>query len=512
MAEQIATWRRPRPRTAAAAARSDAGAATLLRKFPPDGRGRLYEQLARVLRRAIVEGHFQVGERLPSTRVLAESLGLSRNTVTTAYEILGAGQLTISHERCGTRVANIPLPSRAPQAARLVEPQSRYAARVRKLGLSAPVRARESLRYDLRCDPPFAAELVPLWRRKLAAAARLAGPRYPDSQGFQPLRAAISDYLARRRGVVCAESDILIVSGAQQAITVALRAVLNEGDTVAIEDPHYPQLLQALSAHGATVAGVRTDEHGMVTDDLARHDARLICVSPSDQFPTGAVMSLERRVALLDIASHRHGWILEDDYNSEFHARDQPIAALRSLDLSGRVIYVGTFSKTLFPALRLGYIVCPAGLRDDLCAIKRLDDLGSPLVEQAALAAFMRTRQFENYLRRSVAGLEWRRMVFVNSLRRHGGERLAVQATHGGTHVVVWLQCSTYPEMTRLIELAGERGLGLYPLHPYYLNPPERPGLLLGYAGLSADALERAGELLGECLDALERRDERRRL
>ena len=508
MAEQIAMWRRPRP--PASPLRSVDGAAMLLRKFPPDGRGRLYEQLARVLRRAIVEGHFQVGERLPSTRALAEALGLSRNTVTTAYEILGAGQLTISHERRGTRVAEIPLPSRSSPVSRVVEPQSRYAARVRKLGLSAPGRQRESLRYDLRCDPPFAAELVPLWRRKLAAAARLAGPRYPDSQGFRPLRAAISDYLARRRGVVCAESDILIVSGTQQAITVAIRTVLDEGDTVAIEDPHYPHLLQALSAHGATVAAVRTDEHGMVTDDLARHDARLICVSPSDQFPAGAVMSLERRAALLDIASRQDSWILEDDYNSEFHYRDQPIAALRSLDASGRVIYVGTFSKTLSPAMRLGYIVCPAGLRDDLCAIKRLDDLGSPLVEQAALAAFMRTRQFENYLRRITAGLECRRTVFVESLRRHGGERLAVQETHAGTHVVVWLQRLTYREITRLIELGAERGLGLYPMHAYYLNPPQRPGLLLGYAGLPADALERAGELLGECLDELERQDERR--
>ena len=508
MAERIAMWRRPRPPVSPL--RSVDGAAMLLRKFPPDGRGRLYEQLARVLRRAIVEGHFQVGERLPSTRALAEALGLSRNTVTTAYEILGAGQLTISRERRGTRVAEIPLPPRSSPASRVVQPQSRYAARARKLGLSAPGRPRESLRYDLRCDPPFAAELVPLWRRKLAAAARLAGPRYPDSQGFRPLRAAISDYLARRRGVVCAESDILIVSGTQQAITVAIRTVLDEGDTVAIEDPHAPQLLQALSAHGVSVAGVRTDEHGMVTDDLARHNARLICVSPSESFPAGAVMSLERRAALLDIASRQDSWILEANYNGEFHYRDQPIAALRSLDLSGRVIYMGTFSKTLFPAMRLGYVVCPAGLRDDLCAIKRLDDLGSPLAEQAALAAFMRTRQFESYLRRTVAELERRRTVFVNSLRRHGGERLAVQETHAGTHVVVWLRQLTYPQITRLVELAAERGLGLYPMHPYYLNPPERPGLLLGYAGLSADALERAGELLGECLDELEEQGERR--
>jgi GntR family transcriptional regulator / MocR family aminotransferase len=262
--------------------------------------------------------------------------------------------------------------------------------------------------------------------------------------------------------------------------------------------------MQALTAHGARVVSVRTDDNGMVTSELARHRARLICVSPSDQFPSGAVMSLDRRVELLDIASRQGSWIFEDDYNSEFHFRERPIAALRSLDFSGRVIYVGTFSKTLFPSLRLGYIVCPPGLREDLCKVKRLDDLGSPSVEQAALAAFMRSRQFEKYLRWTVAGLQHCRMVFIESLRRHCGERIAIQDTHAGTHIVAWLKSIEYPQLTRLIELGISRGLGLYPMHPYYRNPPDRPGLMLGYAGLSADALTRAAELLGECLGEIE--------
>jgi GntR family transcriptional regulator/MocR family aminotransferase len=215
-------------------------------------------------------------------------------------------------------------------------------------------------------------------------------------------------------------------------------------------------------------------------------------------------MSLERRVELLDIASRQGSWILEDDYNSEFHFRERPIAALRSLDFSGRVIYVGTFSKTLFPSLRLGYIVCPPGIREDLCKVKRLDDLGSPSVEQAALAAFMRSRQFEKYLRRTVVALRHCRTVFMDSLRRHCGDRIAIQDTHAGTHVVVWLQSVEYSQLTRLLEIGISRGLGLYPIHPYYRNPPDRPGLMLGYAGLSADALLKAAELLGECLSELE--------
>jgi GntR family transcriptional regulator / MocR family aminotransferase len=477
----------------------------LLAKFPLDGRGALYEQLARALKRAIVEGHFHPGERLPATRALAQMLNVSRNTVLTAYEILRAEQLTISNERSGTRIAELSLPPGFTSPPVAAPPQSRYAGRLRKLGPQTLGRIREELRYNLHSDnPPFTSEMLRSWSRKLAAAARVAGAHYPDSQGFQPLRAAIADYLARRRGVVCAESDVLIVGGTQQAVTIAARAVLDEGDTVAIEDPHYLYLMQSLTAHGSRILSVRTDENGMVTSELARHKARLICVSPSDQFPSGVVMSLERRIELLDIASRQGSWILEDDYNSEFYFRDRPIAALRSLDFSGRVIYVGTFSKTLFPSLRLGYIVCPPGIREDLCRVKRFDDLGSPSVEQAALAAFMRSRQFEKYLRRAVVALRHCRTVFIDSMRRHCGERITIQDTHAGTHVVVWLRNVEYSQVTRLVEIGIGRGLGLYPIHPYYRNPPERPGLMLGYAGLSAEALTRAGELLGECLSELE--------
>jgi GntR family transcriptional regulator / MocR family aminotransferase len=476
----------------------------LLAKFPLDGRGALYEQLARVLKRAIVEGHFHPGERLPATRALAQMLNLSRNTVLTAYEILRAEQLTVSNERSGTRVAEISLPPGFTSPPVAAPPQSRYAARLRKLGTQSLGRIREDLRYNLHADPPFVSDMMRSWSRKLAAASRVAGAHYPDAQGFQPLRVAIADYLARRRGVVCAESDVLIVGGTQQAITIAARAVLDEGDTVAIEDPHYLYLMQALTSHGARIVSVRTDENGMVTSELARHKARLICVSPSDQFPSGVVMSLERRVELLDIASRQGSWIFEDDYNSEFHFRERPIAALRSLDFSGRVIYVGTFSKTLFPSLRLGYIVCPPGIREDLCKVKRLDDLGSPSVEQAALAAFMRSRQFEKYLRWTVVALQHCRTVFMESLRRHCGERIEVHDTHAGTHIVVWLQNVEYSQLSRLIELGISHGLGLYPMHPYYRNPPDRPGLMLGYAGLPAEGLTRAAELLGECLSELE--------
>ncbi|HEY6621829.1 MAG TPA: PLP-dependent aminotransferase family protein [Steroidobacteraceae bacterium] len=296
----------------------------------------------------------------------------------------------------------------------------------------------------------------------------------------------------------------MIVGGTQQAVTLVARVVLDEGDVAVIEDPQYQYISQNLIAHGALLVNVRTDENGLVTADLAKHQARLICVTPSHQFPGGSVLSSERRKELLRIAAGQGSWILEDDYDSEFQFRGRPLRALRSMDLSDRVIYVGTFSKTLFPSLRLGYIVCPTSLRDDLRMAKRLDDLGSPAIEQAALAAFIRSGQFEKYLRKSVAELRHRRSVLLEGLRKYAGDRVEIHDSQVGVHVVVWFPRLNYPQLGRLVQMGIKRGLGLYPIHPNYRIRPARPGLLLGYAGLSATSLETAAELLGQCLDLLE--------
>jgi GntR family transcriptional regulator / MocR family aminotransferase len=470
-----------------------------------DGQGPLYEQLARALKRAILEGHFVAGKRLPATRTLARTLGLSRNTVLGAYELLSAEELATAHGRSGTRVATGARITTAARRARSVAPPSRYAGRVRKLPTPTLGARKPPTRYDLHYGEPLSdTRLFHSWRRKLAAAALQAGPRYPDPCGFRPLRRAICEYVARRRGIVCTEDDVLIVGGTQQAVTLAARVVLDEGDPVVIEDPYYQHVVQTLTAHGARLAAVATDENGLLTSELARQSARLICVTPSHQFPSGSVLSLDRRMELLRIASTQGSWILEDDYDSEFHYQGRPLPALRSLDLADRVIYIGSFSKALFPSLRLGYVVCPTGLRADLCAAKRLDDLGSPAIEQAALAAFIRSGQFARHLRKSVAELHHRRDALLEGLRRHAGDRIEIQGAQSGVHVVVWFRRMTYPQLDRLMELAAGRELGLYPIHPNYRIRPARPGLLVGYAGLTASALKAAAALLGECLDVLE--------
>ena len=403
-------------------------------------------------------------------------LGLSRNTVLSAYDLLSAEQLATSRGRSGTHIAENARSARRGSPRSALRAPSRYASRVRTLLPLTLGPMREQPRYDLHYGEPIAdPRLFHSWRRKLAAAALRAGPRYPEPSGFRPLRRAIAEHLGRHRGIVCTENEVLIVGGTQQAVTLTARVV-----------------------------SVRADESGLVTAELAKHRAGLICVTPSHQFPSGSVLSLERRFELLRIANSQGSWILEDDYDSEFQYRGRPLGALRSMDLSDRVIYVGTFSKTLFPSLRLGYIVCPTSLRDDLCAAKRLDDLGSPAIEQAALASFMRSGQFDKYLRKSVAELRQRRSVLLEGLRRHGGDRVEIHDGQAGVHVVVWFRRLNYPQLDRLIEIGIKQGLGLYPMHPNYETRPAQPGLLLGYAGLSAASLEAATKLFGKCLDMLD--------
>jgi GntR family transcriptional regulator / MocR family aminotransferase len=211
-------------------------------------------------------------------------------------------------------------------------------------------------------------------------------------------------------------------------------------------------------------------------------------------------MSLARRMELLRWAVANDCWILEDDYDAEFDVRSRPNPALRSLDIGDRVIYVGAFAKTLLPSLRLGYIVCPRALSRDLFAAKLLDDFGSPAIEQAALAVYIQSRQYEKHLRESRREVLSRRRVVVDSLKRLLGSRVEIGPHDGGLQFVVWFNALTFEELPALLTKAAALGLGLYPVHPYYLVKPIRPGVLIGYAGLSGGQLRTAAELFAQCL------------
>jgi GntR family transcriptional regulator/MocR family aminotransferase len=467
-----------------------------------DNHGPKHEQLARSLRQAIRSGQLQSGSKLPSTRSLSENLGLSRNTVLRAYEQLRIERLGVMREGSGTYVSELSLPPGLPAPPRTVEAQSAYAARLRELPLAAGATG-PALRYDLQYGTPLVnTKLVSAWSTALATAAARTGTGYPPAQGLPELRESISRFVATWRGVVADPRDIVIVSGTQQALSLVARILLDPGATAAMEDPHYPLASHCLRAHGAAVVGVRTDEEGMVVEELPP-DARLVHVTPSHQFPSGKTMSLRRRQQLLRHAQDNSSWIFEDDYDGELSYSAKPLAALRSLDRGDRVIYVGSFSKMMFPSLRLAYVVCPAGLRKDLVRAKLLEDMGCPAIEQAAMHLLFERGAFERHLRATVLELRRRRCALFAGLERHCGGRIQADDSQLGMHVTGWLRDVDQSQLEGLIATARLQGLGLHPIHPYYRTMPPRPGLLLGFAGLFPAQIDAATKILGDCLRAL---------
>lgn len=476
-----------------------------------DGQGPRYLQLIRALKEAILSGRIPAGERLPATRALAGELGVSRNTVLVAYDQIVAEGFAVGRVGAGTYVAEVGARPKPRARCDEVPAQSRYARRARVTGRRDFTHLHAGLRFDLQYGAPLLNPTIAgAWRRELARAAGDRSLDYPGPRGLRALREAVAGYLGRRRGLQARQEDILIVSGAQQAFDLATRVLLDEGDTVAIEDPGYFGMREIMQAHGARVRAVPVDEKGLVCKALPWQGAKLVCVTPSHQFPSGALLSLTRRLELLRYATRHRSWIIEDDYDGEFRFDAKPITALRTLDEADRVIYIGSFSKTLFPALRLGYMVLPAALKRDFIAAKRRADLGCPTIEQKALANFMESPGFDRHLRNASSTLRARRRALLAGLQTHAGERVEVVDAPAGMHTVVWLRDCTFDECERLISDARSVGLGLYPIEPHYVEKPSRPGLLLGYAGVSKHDIVIAMQLFGKCLADLKKGAARR--
>jgi GntR family transcriptional regulator/MocR family aminotransferase len=473
-----------------------------------DGRGSRQAQLTRALKAAVLAGRLPSGTRLPASRALAGELGLSRNTVTASYEELAAEGFLQARVGSGSFVAPIPGHEAAAQRADATpgasasQPLSQFAQRAREayrrpLAGAGLGELPFNLQYGLPLTNPA---LTTAWRRELAHAAAYTSPNYPEAAGRADLRAAVCDYLARRRGLQADPDDVLIVSGTQEAVALSARVLLDPGDRVVLEDPHYVAMWRAFVAHGAQVDTVPVDDDGLVCERLPDVPPRLVCVTPSHQFPLGSVLSLPRRLALLRYA-HMHGsWILEDDYDGEFRYGGAPIAALRSLDAHDRTLYVGTFSKALFPALRMGYLVVPRALREPFRMAKQLSTFGTPAIDQAALARFIQSRGFERHLRRAAQALRTRRAALLAGLREHAAGVVEVRDSQAGMHLVAWLRGFDDARQDALIEAARARGVGLHPIAPCYLSAPPRPGLLLGYGGVSPKEIEVAMARLGQAL------------
>jgi len=470
-----------------------------------DGNGTLHAQLTRALKHAVLVRGLAAGTRLPATRELAAELGVSRNTVVSAYEQLAAEGYIEGHAGSGNYVAALPAPVAATTrpGTKARAPRLTTCARVATAQRAnrPPGRSRIPLRYNLEYGLPLVTPaLTSMWRRALARAAEDTDPDYPPAEGLQVLRAAIAGYLGRRRGLAVDAQDVIVTAGVQQAIDLVVRALVAPGDGAAIEDPHYQGTRQVLLAAGARLAFVPVDGDGIEVARLPATRVRLVCVTPSHQFPRGVVLSLRRRLELLAWASRADAWIVEDDYDGEFRHDGRPIAALKSLDREDRVIYAGSFSKVLFPALRLGYLVVPPALREPLRAIKWLADRGCPAIEQHALAALVESGRFERLLRRSGRLLAERRRALLEGLARHAAGLVQVEGTSAGMHVAVWLPRHRPADIATVIAAAQSAGVGAYPVSPYFSRAPRRAGLLLGYSGLAARDLAEGARRLGAVL------------
>src|SRR5215470_127611 len=426
--------------------------------------GPLYRRVYHALKSMIRDGRLSPAARLPSTRELAADLRVSRNTVVLAYEQLLAEGYVVSRNRATASVASM-LPTPAGPASSRSKPVnpppvSAYARRLTALlGAPSTRSSRSGLRYDFRYGEPSIDEFPrEIWRRLLAARARRTARGalgYADPAGYAPLRAALAEYLKRARGVVCEAEQIVITNGSQQGFDLAARVLLDPGDVAVVEEPHYPGVTVPFAAVGARLAYTPVDGDGLQTQRLPSR-ARVAYVTPCHQFPTGVIMPLERRLALLAWAARAGSWVIEDDYVSEFRYEGHPLEALQSLDRDGRVIYVGTFSKTLFPALRVGYLVLPRSLMGAFVAAKWASDRFSAMLAQQALADFITSGQFERYLRRAGNRNAARRRALIGALQQHFGDRVEIAGENTGVHLVVWLNDVRPRDLPAVIARARE--------------------------------------------------------
>ncbi|MBJ39051.1 MAG: GntR family transcriptional regulator [Gammaproteobacteria bacterium] len=315
-------------------------------------------------------------------------------------------------------------------------------------------------------------------------------------EGWLPLRRGIQAHLARSRGVHCDVAQILIVSGSQQGLDLSARVLLDPGDTVVTEDPQYLGAREVFRSLGAELQPVPVDDEGMLTPGVP---ARLAYVTPSHQFPTGAVLSLRRRLALLAWADRHDAYVIEDDYDSEFRYDGAPLRAIHGLQVSDRVVYLGTFAKVLFPSIRLGYVVVPHALLPAYRGAKWLSDRHSATLEQRALAAFIEGGHFERTVRMSRTRYGERRDALLRGLAQVPGRPFEVSGAATGLHALARVSGLSRGDLERLIGLAADRGVGVYPAEPYYLNPAEAPAaLLFGFATIAPDAIREGLALLHE--------------
>jgi GntR family transcriptional regulator/MocR family aminotransferase len=479
------------------------------------GKGPLYQRIYRGLRRAILDGRLPAGARVPSTRGLAVDLGVSRNVVLMAFEQLAAEGYVEARRGSGTFISTtlpdggfaLPTVGVGTSAA---APAPTLSTRARRVLALAPLPApgaplQAGLRYDFRYGVPSVADFPhQIWSRLVARRARTVSIRtlqYGRALGYEPLRKEIAGYLARARGVAATPERVVIVNGSQQALDLVSRLFIDPGAGVLVEEPCYHGARNIFAAAGARLVPIPVDEFGLDLSRVRRtRSMRLAYVTPSHQFPLGGLLPLARRLELLRWAEDTNAYIVEDDYDSEFRYEGRPVEAVQGLDRAGRVLYIGTFSKVLFPSLRIGYLVLPESLVPAAAATKFLMDFHTPTFEQEVLASFITEGHFERHLRRSRARNAARRVTLLASLDEALGTRAEIVGENAGIHVVVWLRDIEASQVRGLASRAAALGLGIYSVTPCYVHPPRRAGLLLGYACLNERQIREGVRLLGRLL------------
>lgn len=477
----------------------------------------LYRQIYESIRKAILNGEIASKTRLPSTRTLAKNLNVSRITTINAYEQLFAEGYLEGKVGAGTFVA-----SKLPDDLLLTTGQKLEITNITEESPSPPLALApfgkkllskdiENLARQLEVKmKPFQNGLTAIDEFPFAIWARIAQryiknpPRsmlgYGNPQGFPPLRRAIAAHLNSARSVNCTPEQIIITSGAQQALDLTARLFLSTGDKILIENPSYLEARNSFAATGAEVLAIDVDGEGLNAEKIQAEakNIKIVYVTPSHQYPLGVTMSLPRRLALLDWATKNNAWIVEDDYNSEFRYAGRPLASLQGLDKTHRVIYVGTFSKTIFPSLRIGCVVVPPELVKVFTLAKALSDVHSPTLEQAILADFIAEGHFARHVRRMRTLYEERRDVLFSECRQHLDGLLEVEKADAGMHLVGWLPEGIDDQTVS--RLAFEKGLKLAAISDYSNKKIPRGGIILGYTAFDENQIKEGVKKIREIL------------
>jgi len=459
----------------------------------------LYRQVYEGYRKAIVDGGLRTGQRVPSTRVLAVELGISRMPVLNAYAQLSAEGYFESRVGSGTVVSRS-LPERMgktePAAARsrgLNQERRRVSKRCLNLwNAEGFYRSRGSGPFNVSqigfdCFP------LPLWNSLVTRHARTTRAKaldYGDPMGLKELRERIAEYLRVARGVRCDARQIMIVSGSQQGLEITTRVLLDPGDRVWMEEPGYRFARSVFACSGCVVVPVRVDAEGLNVASGAKTcgGARAVLVTPSHQYPLGVTMSASRRLQLLDWAESNGSWIIEDDYDSEYRYEGMPVTSLQGLDRNSRVVYIGTFSKVLFPSLRLGYVVVPEDLVERFLAARFALDIGPATFPQAVLADFIGEGHFARHIRRMRLVYAERRNSLLENLRRYLGS-VVVEGTETGMHLSVALNGISDREVCAH---GARENLWLVPLSSFYMGQAVQQGFILGFGSTSLEQMPAA--------------------